>query len=155
MPYLKIRNMYKSILVVSLLMLIIQMTSAQKEDYIWMGGYQINLDGGANGYMFDFDKKTFTPEYANPPLGFDGNNASICDKEGNLLFYTNGRAVINRHHEIMPNGDSINAGEWADKFWKDPFDGYPGAQDVMISLYLIQVMKMDIIYYTNPTFIIQ
>ena len=106
--------------------------SGQKQDYIWMGGYQINLQGGANGYMFDFNKKPFTPEYANPPLGFLGNNASICDKDGNLLFYTNGRAVINRNHEIMPNGDSINAGEWAEIFWSDPRWGYPGAEYIMI-----------------------
>lgn len=123
--------MIKSILFI-ILNIVCFLSNAQKQDYIWLGGYQINLNGGANGYMFDFNKKPFNPEYANPPLGFLGNNASICDKNGNLLFYSNGRAVINRHHQIMSNGDSINAGEWADKFWKDPFDGYPGAQDVMI-----------------------
>jgi hypothetical protein len=128
---LNYKEMYKSILII-FFSLLSYLMFGQKQDYIWMGGYQINLNGGANGYMFDFNKSPFTPEYANPPLGFLGNNASICDKDGNLLFYTNGRAVINRHHQIMPNGDSINAGVWADKFWKDPFDGYPGAQDVII-----------------------
>lgn len=123
--------MFKAVFI-SISSFIFSAVFSQKQDYVWIGGYQINLNGGANGYKFDFNKSAFMPEYVNPPLGFDGNNASICNKEGNLLFYTNGRAVINRHHEIMPNGDSINAGVWADKFWKNPFDGYPGAQDVMI-----------------------
>jgi hypothetical protein len=103
-----------------------------KQDYVWIGGYQINENGGANGYLVDFKKSPIKFEYANPPLGFDGNNASICDNDGNLLFYTNGRAVINSDHQIMPHGDSINAGAWADGFWKDPFYGYPGDQDVLI-----------------------
>lgn len=31
----------------------------------------------------------------------------ICDKDGNLQFYTNGQKVWNRQHNIMPNGDGI------------------------------------------------
>ena len=107
------------------------LNAQNKQDYVWVGGYQINVNGGANGYKLDFNKP-FEVLYLNPPLGFLGNNTSICDKNGNLLFYTNGRAIVNSLHQIMPNGDSINAGKWADVFWKNPFDGYPGAQDVMI-----------------------
>lgn len=31
--------------------------------------------------------------------------SSICDPRGNLLFYTDGKKVYNRFHEMMPNGD--------------------------------------------------
>ncbi|MBL7104482.1 MAG: gliding motility-associated C-terminal domain-containing protein [Bacteroidales bacterium] len=31
----------------------------------------------------------------------------ICDKNGNLQFYTNGQKVWNRQHNVMPNGDGI------------------------------------------------
>jgi len=108
---------------------IAQFSIAQKEDYIWIGRAS-NLN--ENGYSFDFKKDSFEPKIAFPPLGFSGNNASICDKDGNLLFYTNGRGVINRFHQVMPNGDSINAGSFAEKYWGGEFNGYPGSQDVLI-----------------------
>ena len=36
--------------------------------------------------------------------------ATICDTNGQLLFYTNGRQVWDRQNNVMPNGDSINGG---------------------------------------------
>lgn len=32
---------------------------------------------------------------------------SICDKNGQLLFYSNGETVYNRRHEVMLNGDNL------------------------------------------------
>lgn len=37
--------------------------------------------------------------------------ASICDDNGNLLFYTNGNKVWNRNHELMVNGDTLNGSQ--------------------------------------------
>ena len=37
--------------------------------------------------------------------------ASICDVDGNLLFYTNGIKVWNRNHQVMTNGDSLNGSQ--------------------------------------------
>ncbi len=34
-------------------------------------------------------------------------NASICDTLGNILFYTNGKTVFNRLHQVMLNGDNL------------------------------------------------
>ncbi|HYC28071.1 MAG TPA: hypothetical protein VEB42_04630, partial [Chitinophagaceae bacterium] len=31
----------------------------------------------------------------------------ICDADGNFLFYTNGRAVFNRNHDLMLNGANL------------------------------------------------
>ncbi|MFM2393275.1 MAG: hypothetical protein RLZZ546_1257, partial [Bacteroidota bacterium] len=104
----------------------------QKEDYHWLGGIETNISGGINGYTFDFNEKPAAPKYIDLSLGFIGNNTSISDKEGSLLFYFNGCAVFNKFGEVMPNGDSINAGVWFDKFWKDCRYGYPGNQDVLI-----------------------
>jgi hypothetical protein len=105
---------------------------SQKEDYHWLGGIETNISGGINGYILNFNEKPTLPEYIDLSLGFTDNNASISDKEGNLLFYFNGCAVFNKYGEVMPNGDSINAGVWFDKFWKDCRYGYPGFQDVLI-----------------------
>ncbi len=117
--------------------LIISYCSAQKEDYIWLGGYNYeNLPPDTliiEGYRIDFNKKLFHIENnVNLAFGILGNNASISDAEGNLLFYTNGCAVMNKDYQIMPNGDSINGGEWFDKLWKHCSQGYPGTQDVLI-----------------------
>lgn len=132
----------------------ISISFAQKQDYVWMSGQDYHPVSGVSGFMFDFNKKPINPEFVNHPLGFLGNSASICDKDGKLLFYTNGRGVMNKYYQIMPNGDSINAGEWADKLWPDPSRGYPGFQDVMIlpdpgyekGYYLFH---KPIIYYAN------
>ena len=108
--------------------------SQNKQDYVWMFGNDQNLQQeGIQGIRFDFNEKPFEPEGADQGLSFDQNNASICDKDGNLLFYTNGCAVANRHHQIMPNGDSINSGNFFDMIWRgDCRNGYPGGQDITI-----------------------
>lgn len=41
-------------------------------------------------------------------FSMEGSNTSICDNEGNLLFYSNGCKIMNRRHEVMANGDSID-----------------------------------------------
>jgi hypothetical protein len=108
--------------------------SQSKQDYIWFFGKDQNFaQEGIQGIRFDFNEKPFKPEGAGQGLSFDRNNASICDKDGNLLFYTNGCAVANREHQVMPNGDSINAGNFFDLVWQgDCRNGYPGRQDITI-----------------------
>ncbi len=109
--------------------------SAQsKQDYIWFFGNDQNInEEGIQGIRFDFNDKPFQPVVATNGLSYDQNNASICTPEGELLFYTNGCAVANREHQIMPNGDSINAGLYFDTFWLgDCKNGYPGGQDITI-----------------------
>jgi hypothetical protein len=34
-------------------------------------------------------------------------SANICDKQGNLLFYTNGLTIYNKNHQVMLNGDGL------------------------------------------------
>jgi hypothetical protein len=110
---------------------------SQKQDYIWLGGYDYDNDpldeNVVEGYRMDFNKKPFQVEN---DIGFRfgilGNNASIADKDGKLLMFTNGCTIYNKNYQIMPNGDSINAGEWFDKLWKHCSGGYPGVQDVLI-----------------------
>jgi gliding motility-associated-like protein len=57
---------------------------------------------------------TFNPGGATTPHGLvDGanqayeGNASICDDNGNILFYTNGTTVYNATHQAMLNGDGL------------------------------------------------
>lgn len=51
-----------------------------------------------------------------PHNNFDGvqigsyDGSSISDENGNLLFYTDGGKVINRNHQVMPNGANLGTG---------------------------------------------
>jgi len=107
--------------------------SQNKQDYVWMFGIDRTPSASDVGYRFDFKIKPFSIPVLNNSVGFGSNNASICDKNGNLLFYTNGCAVLNRNAEIMPNGDSINEDIWKKLLGWDKCEyGYPGTQNIMI-----------------------
>ena len=43
----------------------------------------------------------------NSAMNADEGSSTICDVDGNLLFYTNGVTVYNRNHQVMLNGDSL------------------------------------------------
>ncbi|MEJ8758161.1 hypothetical protein WG947_14200 [Pontibacter sp. H259] len=57
---------------------------------------------------------TFTGDSAkaitNGRLFTEEGSASISDKNGNLLLYTNGITVWNRNHKVMPNGNGLLGG---------------------------------------------
>ena len=104
-----------------------------KGDYIWLLGQDNSISSADLGYRFDFNTIPFAPEAYNVGHAFDSNNASICDEDGNLLFWSNGCAVINASSEVMPNGDSINHNFWFELLWGGECSfGYPGTQDIMI-----------------------
>lgn len=94
---------------------IINLTAiAQKEDYNWVTGEGAGVySPNKNQFKFNSELEgidTFTNDLANLYL----YNAAISDTEGNLLLYTNGRAIFNgQTHEIIENGDSLNFGlDW-------------------------------------------
>jgi len=61
-----------------------------KQDYVWLFGV-----GGTDGYVFDFNQAPYKFEQETNPLAIGSTNASICDNEGNLLFFTNGCSIYN------------------------------------------------------------
>ncbi len=104
-----------------------------KQDYVWLFGLDHTPSPIDKGYRIDFNVKPFTIQVTNNGIGFAQNNASICDKDGNLLFYTNGCAVLNKEANIMPNGDSINEDIWKKLTgWDNCEGGYPGTQNIII-----------------------
>ena len=105
-----------------------------KGDNIWLGGYQKNYEaqGGQHMHIMNYNSYPLAVEYINGPMGILDNNASICNEKGQLEFYTNGRAIMNGHHEIIENGLDINAGVWVDRYWPTPTRGLPGKQDVLL-----------------------
>ncbi len=124
----------KKLLFISTLLWFSQILSSQnKQDYIWMFGYDEPYDNSIDGYILNFNNKPIEPKKYPVGTKMGSNNASICDKEGNLLFYTNGCHVMDRNGAVMENGDSLNYDEWIEVLWFDDCTyGYPGHQDIMI-----------------------
>lgn len=125
--------MKKHLLLFFILCLCIDTDAQNKRDYYWPFGKDQSPEPGLQASAFDFNIQPFEPQIRQGGLSFDQNNTSICDEEGNLLFYSNGCAVANRFHEVMPNGTGINAGRYFSERWFDGdcSAGYPGRQDIL------------------------
>ena len=79
---------------------------AQNRASIWELGY--NQGGGCFEYRFSNQGLSVVPVVRKMNLG--ETNASICDRYGNLLMYTNGAWIANAQHDTMMNGGGINPG---------------------------------------------
>jgi len=109
--------------------------SQSKEDYIWLFSNNSLAQEGKEAYGFNFNIKgpDFLEDYQSlVNIEFTGNNASICDRNGNLLFYTNGCHVADATHNIMPNGSGLNDGIWVEEFMQDTCGDYSGTQNIII-----------------------
>ena len=70
---------------------------AQKEAAIWYFGEKAGLDFNSGSPVSITNGKIITNEGC----------ASISDKNGNILFYTDGSIVYNKSHLAMPNGNGL------------------------------------------------
>ncbi len=78
-------------------------------DCHWMLGFAPNAGGPLFGTSaMDFCGPELEIYPLGSPLSFHLTNASISSEAGELLFYTNGIAVVNALHQIMPNGAGLN-----------------------------------------------
>ena len=87
---------------------------------MWDAGWVLGEDDSFNnttggGTYVDFRPSPFEMTFITKKIFFDAANSSICDKYGNLQFYTNGCVINNRVHEMMDNGE-IHVGEYTDAF---------------------------------------
>lgn len=106
-----------------------------KFDYNWILGRPTppnDTTGRYGGSLVDFNFAP--PQYGKIDIPVDMEaNASISDSSGNLLFYTDGCAIINRNHEVMANGKGINEGGLAyQQGCVENVHGYPTHQGVII-----------------------
>jgi len=116
-----------------ILLCIVLPAYTQKQDYIWHLGIDQGPQPNVQAMQVDFNKGVFHIDTMDFLIGFDNNNQAVCDYNGNLLFYTNGCAVVNRAHEVMPGGELINDSSFREiTGWNDCRSGYPGHQNVLI-----------------------
>ena len=59
---------------------------------------------------------TPTPNFTLQDYIFSRPKAAISDKKGQLIAYTNGCIIVNRNHELMLNGDTLNPGSVFEEF---------------------------------------
>ncbi|MBA3648328.1 MAG: T9SS type A sorting domain-containing protein [Chitinophagales bacterium] len=69
------------------------------------------IDGFGSGIDFNYEPpQAITFHTGNNYI--DVTNSSLCDTNGQLMFYTNGFGIFNRDLQIMENGDSLNIGDY-------------------------------------------
>ena len=80
-----------------ILLFIPTISIAQKEAAVWYFGEKAGLDFNSGSPVSITDGKIVTNEGC----------ASISDKNGTILFYTDGTLVYNKLHKVMPNGSGL------------------------------------------------
>ncbi|MBK8080999.1 MAG: T9SS type A sorting domain-containing protein [Saprospiraceae bacterium] len=97
----------------------VPLARTQYYDNTWILGYDYNTskeggyDDAAEGMILRFDKSP--PSIEKHPIPFEMLDFSIMSnpETGDLMFYTNGCRIMNKNHDVMENGDSINQGvQW-------------------------------------------
>ena len=97
------------------------LSNAQLHDNNWIFGVSDHPYNVPNGVVMHFEQGYPTFSVENIRQYYSLYCAICSDSTGNLLFHTNGRAIRNRLHQIMENGDTINPGnDWVNY----PY-GYP------------------------------
>lgn len=76
---------------------------SENESNIWYFGDGAGIDFNSGNAVVIHDSQMSASEGC----------ATICDQNGDLLFYTNGISIWNREHRIMPNGNGLMGHESA------------------------------------------
>jgi hypothetical protein len=100
---------------ISLYYLLPTLLSAQKWDAAWIIGNDETIQNSGGGTLLSFTDGGLNKDFVLKMFHSDAANTSICDRNGNLQFYTNGCVISNRLHEMMDNGE-IHVGEYTDAF---------------------------------------
>ena len=88
-------------------------TNNSKYDNAWILGYCGECgDSGYGGTRLTFNSDTLQIDTVHTRAGMYLTNASICDRHGNLQFYTEGFRIYNKNHELMPQGDTLCPGDY-------------------------------------------
>lgn len=80
-----------------------------------LAGYEVAIAQGQNniwafGNQGGFDFNSGAPVPFTSSIAANLGCASVADKNGNLLFYTNGLKIWNRNQNVMPNGNGLMNG---------------------------------------------
>ena len=110
----------------------IRVSAQDKYDYNWIFGYgPSNPDLHYGGTLVNFETEEPILTYFETEIGFLWDKASISDRSGQLICYTNGCEIRNREHKLIENGDNINEGPAHEQYCADSLGGYLNDQGVL------------------------
>ncbi len=92
---------------------------SQGIDNLWMMGYGGAIDTPFGGINMDFiSGSPVITHVANRDMWMSSTSATICDVNGNTLFYTNGEYIADATNDTMMNGSGISPSTYS------PVSGY-------------------------------
>lgn len=113
------------ILIIALNTLNFQLINAQSEDYQWIIGYNLSsatIDTSFGNTSFDFNHDPVRIHNDTiHRINMAGGNASIGDKNGSLLAYSNGQVIMNAENGFIE--DTINYSTDLEYPWCNEWDG--------------------------------
>jgi hypothetical protein len=146
----EIKSFITRIVIIALVLTIDSISGiSQKEDHVWLFGFEygsvLGLENwGSSNFDFNYEPVRIYHDEERE-WDFHGANTSICDKNGNLLAYSNGQVLI--HASNIAIADTINYGsdipnpnigciEWEYNNYGDENEALPsgnlGSQNVII-----------------------
>ncbi len=120
----------KKWMILSLLMGTTLNAYTQKQDYVWLFGYDYSDTPQSEGIRFRFEDSLVISSEQRPMEIWD-SYASICDSAGNLILYTNGCYTETANGIEVENSEGLNPGLLYNLFCIDGH-GYTLAQNIII-----------------------
>lgn len=122
-----------------------------EHDHLWLFGY--TSDGQRT--MLDFSDDPMEISMVEFATDIAPTNTTMSDKNGNLLFFSNGCQITNADFEVMENGDTINPGMMQQIYCPSQAINWP--QGVIAlplpesdSLYYVFNLNLEGVYPTPP-----
>ena len=137
----------KNTLAIFLILFIDQYSHAQNRANIWELSYSDTIAIPNSQINFNSGKADTSSVYR--PMAFWNTDASICDSNGNLLFYTNGLYIGNKKFDTLLNSVNFNPG-WATTFY-EPY-GLAACQGAFIIPFPGHSNQYYIFYITGEEF---
>lgn len=90
---------------------------SQNQNFTWIMGYHNGINDTNNicgKFALKFnglEEPKAMCSYNDNVLSMYGNQATMCDNSGQVLFYFDGYRIADNNHNIIENGDDINSGQ--------------------------------------------
>jgi len=104
----------KNFYIVILLLICSMSYSQSKYGNVWVLGITNQEQNIKGGSLLDFNDDSLSVSYLDKHMDMRGSNTSVCNTDGELMFYTNGCYVANAEHKIIKGGDSVMPGLWTE-----------------------------------------
>lgn len=138
-------EIFKRLLLYIVIMLSPLISGAQYNyDFNWFIGY--NYDGKAIDYSrFNFKGFQFHHTLDTVGLEMRGQNITMSNEEGDLLFYSNGCEIRDANHQVIPGSDPLLPGYMNDTYCTEVFPAMPLPQSMIVLPF--QINEDSTFYY--------